>query len=213
MTAESRRKPRDAEEAAAFKGMGQAITVIRERRGMGREELAAKSDMTPAELEKIEDGEIDEWWGGVRLIAKALSMPLGTLMIEAEESAPGPGGEAWRQSTPREAEGDSAIPGAWSDSAEGATQPQASDDATAQHERQLWDELNSLLPEVVPEGATEPEAVDAIALAFMGHDKEVRELYERVKRLARDRAGYLRQRLEEDNPITRARRRLYGNRV
>ncbi|HEX6204985.1 MAG TPA: hypothetical protein VFZ29_04180 [Solirubrobacterales bacterium] len=84
---------------------------------------------------------------------------------------------------------------------------------TEDYERQLWNELNSLLPEVMPEGATEPEAVDAIALAFMGHDKEVCELYERVKRLARDRAGYLRERLEEDNPITRARRRLYGNRA
>lgn len=84
---------------------------------------------------------------------------------------------------------------------------------TEDYERQLWDELNSLLPEVVPEGATEAEAVDAIALAFMGHDKEVRQLYERVKRLARDRAGYIRERLGEDNPISRARRRLYGDRA
>jgi len=65
----------------------------------------------------------------------------------------------------------------------------------------------------VPEGAMEPEAIDAIALAFMGLDDEVRELYEQVKRLARDRAGYLRERLEEDNPISRARRRVYGDRL
>lgn len=84
---------------------------------------------------------------------------------------------------------------------------------TEDYERQLWDELNSLLPEVVPEGATEPEAVDAVALAFMGHDEEVSTLYEQVKRLARDRAGYLQERLEEDNPITKARRRLYGDRA
>lgn len=109
MTAESRRQLRDAEEAAAFKGMGQAITVIRERRGMSREELAAQCEMTPAELEQVELGEADESWGGVRMIAKGLDMPLGALMIEAEEFAPGPGGEAWRQNT-REAEGDSAIP-------------------------------------------------------------------------------------------------------
>lgn len=84
---------------------------------------------------------------------------------------------------------------------------------TEDYERQLWKELNSLLPEVVPEDATEAAAVDAIALAFMGHDLEISELYEQVKRLARDRPGYLRERLEEDNPISRARRRLYGNRA
>lgn len=84
---------------------------------------------------------------------------------------------------------------------------------TEDYERQLWDELNSLLSEVVPEGATEAAAVDAIALAFMGHDQEVRELYEQVKRLARDKPGYLRECLEKDNPISRARRRLYGDRA
>lgn len=113
MTGQKRQRPRDAEEAAAFEGMGQAITVIRERRGMSREGLAAKCEMTPDELEKIEGGEIDESWGGIRLIAKALDMPLGALMIEAEEFAPGPGGEAWRQNT-RVLEGDSTIPKALS---------------------------------------------------------------------------------------------------
>ncbi len=53
MTAKPRRQPRDAEEAAAFKGMGQAITVIRERRSMSRDELAAKCEMAPAELEQV----------------------------------------------------------------------------------------------------------------------------------------------------------------
>lgn len=121
MTGQEHQKPRNPEEAAASKGMGQAITVIRERRGMSREELATQCEMTPAELEKIECGEIDESWGGIRLIAKALGMPLGALMIEAEESAPGPGGEAWRQNTP-EAEADSAIPKAPSEAA-GGKQP------------------------------------------------------------------------------------------
>lgn len=117
MTGHQRRKPRDDEEAAAFKGMGQAITVIRERRGMSHEELAAKAEMAPAELRKIERGDADESWGGIRLIAKALEMPLGALMIEAEEFAPGAGGEAWRQNT-REAEGDSAIPKPRSDASQ-----------------------------------------------------------------------------------------------
>ena len=117
MTPPRPREPRDAEEAAAFKGLGQAVTVIRERRGMGRDELAEKCEMTPAELERIERGEADESWGGIRLIAKRLDMPLGALMIEAEEFAPGAGGEAWRQNT-REAEGGSAIPKPRSDASQ-----------------------------------------------------------------------------------------------
>jgi hypothetical protein len=84
---------------------------------------------------------------------------------------------------------------------------------TEDYERQLWDELNAVLLEVVPEGATQAEADDSILLALMGHDEEAHELYEHVKRLARDKAGYLRERLEDDNPVARARRRLYGDRA
>lgn len=119
MTRQQRRlHPRDDEEVAAFEGLGQAITVIRERRGMSREDLADKAEMTVPELRKIEQGELDEWWGGIRMIAKAFGMPVPALMMEAEEFAPGQGGEKWRQSA-RDAEGDSAIPGARSDAAEG----------------------------------------------------------------------------------------------
>jgi hypothetical protein len=81
---------------------------------------------------------------------------------------------------------------------------------TDPYERRLWDELNSLLADAVPEGTSETEAENIILLALMGHDPEIHELYEQVKRLARGKPGYLRERLEEDNPITRARRRLYG---
>lgn len=118
---ERRREPRNDEEAAAFKGLGQAVTVIRERRGMSRDELATKAEMTVPELEKIERGELDEWWGGLRFIAKAFGMPVGALMIEAEEFAPGSGGEKWRQSA-REAEADSAIRAPRSDATEGGQQ-------------------------------------------------------------------------------------------
>jgi transcriptional regulator with XRE-family HTH domain len=118
MMEQPRRKPRDDEEAASFKGMGQAITVIRERLGLSREELAEKCDLTPAELEMVERGEMDESWGIVRRIAIALGRSLPTLLMEAEEFAPGPGGEAWRKAS-SEAEGDSAIPGPRSDAAEG----------------------------------------------------------------------------------------------
>ena len=81
-----------------------------------------------------------------------------------------------------------------------------------EHERQLWDELNSLLADAMPEGASEAEGedLDAIVFAVMGHDSEIHALYERARKLARDNAAYLRERFEEDNPIARARRRLYG---
>lgn len=115
----SRPQPRDEdEEAAAFKGMGHAITILRERQGMDRDELASKCEMTPDELEAIERGELDEGWGGLRLLAKALDTPLPALLTQAEEFAPGPGGEKWRQSA-GEAESGSTVPGARSDAAEG----------------------------------------------------------------------------------------------
>lgn len=82
---------------------------------------------------------------------------------------------------------------------------------TEGYERQLWEELNSLLADAVPEGASGDDAERAIMLALMGHDSEVYALHQTVRRLARDGGyGYLRERLEEDNPVSRARRRLYG---
>ena len=78
------------------------------------------------------------------------------------------------------------------------------------YERQLWEELNSLLADAVPEDASEDDAERAIMLAMMGHDTEIHDLHQTVRRLARERSGYLRGKLEEDNPVSRARRRLYG---
>lgn len=45
--------------------------------------------MKVPELEAFERGELDEWWGGVRMVAKAFGMPLPALLIEVEEFAPG----------------------------------------------------------------------------------------------------------------------------
>ncbi|HEY5943363.1 MAG TPA: hypothetical protein VIT89_10960 [Solirubrobacterales bacterium] len=79
------------------------------------------------------------------------------------------------------------------------------------YERQLWEELNSLLADVVPEGAAQEDRERAITLALMGHDHEIHDLHEKVWRLAKEGgAGYLRSKLKEDNPVTQARRRLYG---
>lgn len=81
---------------------------------------------------------------------------------------------------------------------------------TERLERQLWQELTSLLADAVPDDATEDDAERAIMLAIMKHDSEIHTLHRTIHNLARSRSGYLRDRLEDDNPITRARRRLYG---
>jgi hypothetical protein len=79
---------------------------------------------------------------------------------------------------------------------------------TEAYERRLWDELNSLLADAIPEGASEEDARRAVLLAVMGQDAEIHDLYEQVRRLARRQAGYLRERLEDDNPVSAARQRL-----
>lgn len=82
---------------------------------------------------------------------------------------------------------------------------------TEDYERQLWEELNSLLADVVPDDARPDDAERSIMLAIMGHDTEIHGLHETVHRLAGERpGGYLRDKLDEDNPVTAARRRLYG---
>lgn len=81
---------------------------------------------------------------------------------------------------------------------------------TEEYERRLWRELNTLLAEAVPPNTKRNDAERAVMLALMGHDSEAHELHEKVRRLARDRNGYLREKLAADNPVSRARRRLYG---
>ena len=81
---------------------------------------------------------------------------------------------------------------------------------TEGYERHLWEELNSLLADAVPQDASADDAERAVMLAIMGHDSEIHHLNQTVRRLARERSGYLREKLDEDNPVSRARRRLYG---
>jgi|GEM_PF-5467025 len=42
---------------------------------------------------------------------------------------------------------------------------------TEEHERQLWEELNSRVADVVPEGTDQDDRERAIMLALMGHDR------------------------------------------
>lgn len=93
------RRARTCEDDAAFIGMGRAIVLIREQRGMDRDELAEKIEEEPQVLGKIERGEVDADWATLRVIAHALDLPLDVLVELAEEHAPGPGGEEWRRHT------------------------------------------------------------------------------------------------------------------
>lgn len=81
---------------------------------------------------------------------------------------------------------------------------------TDSHEHRLWDELNSLLTDTMPDGASEKEAEDFIVFAVMGRDAEIAALYKRVREVARRKDGYLRRSMAEDNRVARAQRRLYG---
>ncbi len=53
---------------------------------------------------------------------------------------------------------------------------------TEESERQLWEELTTLLAEAVPEGATDNERERAAMLALMGHETEIHALHETVRR-------------------------------
>jgi hypothetical protein len=57
LTPQQRREPpRDDEEAAAFKGLARAVTLMREWKGMDRDEFAAKAEITPTELADVLPG-------------------------------------------------------------------------------------------------------------------------------------------------------------
>jgi transcriptional regulator with XRE-family HTH domain len=91
--------PHTPEDSASFKGMGQAIATLRERRKLSRDELAGEAGLPVPSLQAIENGEADADWGTLRKLAAALDVSLGELIEAAEELAPGAGGEQWRRWT------------------------------------------------------------------------------------------------------------------
>jgi hypothetical protein len=64
------------------------------------------------------------------------------------------------------------------------------------------------LVDAVSPGASTGDAERVVLLAVMGHDGEIHDPYQRVSRLAPTGAGYLRERMEEDNPVSAIRQRL-----
>lgn len=78
---ERRDPPCDDEEAAACKALGRVITIVREWHDLSCEEVAQIAEMTVAEFERIERGEIHARWGDLRRISKGLGIPLPTLFM------------------------------------------------------------------------------------------------------------------------------------
>jgi hypothetical protein len=81
---------------------------------------------------------------------------------------------------------------------------------TEGYERRLWEELNLLLADALPEDADQEAAERAILLAVTGFDTEIKDAFDRVRRLAHTERGYLRERMQEDNPVSLVQRRLAG---
>jgi transcriptional regulator with XRE-family HTH domain len=161
-------------------GLGAAIRLIRKRQHMTQDALGRSAKIHPTWISSIENGKVNPTWGNVRRIAYALGVTVPCLARLAEREQTGKG----------------------SRNVHGVTE----DD-----ERQLWDEFNALLAETVPNGASGPRAERAIMRALMVHDSEIAELHNTVTRVSRTGGqGYLAGRLEEDNSVSRARRRLYG---
>lgn len=77
--------------------------MLRERAGMSCADLAARADLRPLDLGRLESGDLDADWATLRNLARELGLPLHALFELAEELAPGEGGEEWRQWS-REAE-------------------------------------------------------------------------------------------------------------
>lgn len=68
--------------------MGRAIAEVRESRRMSKGVLAAKADLAPSTIRRIERGETEPQWGTLRRVAKALQIPLDVMVKMAEEPAP-----------------------------------------------------------------------------------------------------------------------------
>lgn len=82
---------------------------------------------------------------------------------------------------------------------------------TEAYEQRMWEELNALLAETAPADGGPEAAERAYFLAISGHDAEIADLYWKVRRLSGIERGYLRNRLDEDNPVAAISRRLAGS--
>ena len=64
--------------------LGKAIRQLREKRGTTQEALAFEAGVTTGTLSLIERGQSNPAWGTVKAIARALSVAMGELAVEAD---------------------------------------------------------------------------------------------------------------------------------
>lgn len=64
--------------------LGKAIRQLREKRGATQEALAFEAGVTTGTLSLIERGQSNPAWGTVKAIARALSVSMGELAVEAD---------------------------------------------------------------------------------------------------------------------------------
>jgi transcriptional regulator with XRE-family HTH domain len=65
--------------------LGSAVRMLREREHLGQEELAARAEVEPGLIARIESGEADPTWGDARRIAAALGTSVDKLAALVEE--------------------------------------------------------------------------------------------------------------------------------
>lgn len=69
-------------------GIGAAVRELREHRGIPKGDLAHMADLPDSDLEAIEAGTAEEYWGDLRKLAPALGVALTGLIEMGEELAP-----------------------------------------------------------------------------------------------------------------------------
>jgi transcriptional regulator with XRE-family HTH domain len=72
-----------AERREPQKGLGDAVTLLRERRNVSPEQLARRSGFSKRWISDVEAGKSNPTWGNVRKLADSLQVPLDELAREA----------------------------------------------------------------------------------------------------------------------------------
>lgn len=92
-----RRSRPDEEEDASLRGLGLAVTQLREDLGLSREAAVKKAGLTVPTITGIEKAKTREpRWGTLRRLAKALEVPVNDLVELGIQLAPGPAGDRLR---------------------------------------------------------------------------------------------------------------------
>lgn len=76
-------------------GLGRAIRLLRESRGLEQHQLATKSGVSPSAISDLEEGHLDPQWSTVKRLCRGLEITLGDIAeraIELDRDEPIPSG-------------------------------------------------------------------------------------------------------------------------